>query len=240
MALQKASFDVARGSITSLIGPNGAGKTTLFNVITGFVSCQTGLITFQGLDITSQLTHQRCALGLVRTFQNLEIFSNMTALQNVMTGCHTITNYTLWDSLIRTKNYQEKESLCRDRALYLLNFVGLGGVCDTMAGALPFGQQRLLEIARALAGKPSLLLLDEPAAGLNMRETKELGLLIKRIRNELNISVALVEHDMELVMLVSDAITVLSFGQVLAAGSPMEIQKNPAVVAAYLGIDEAE
>ena len=235
VALNMVNFSVPAKSITSIIGPNGAGKTTLINAITGFVSCSEGFICFNGQDISKQPSHERGRAGVVRTFQNLEIFSNMTVLENVMTGRHRLVNYSFFDCLFKTPRYRAEEKKCRQKAGELLEFVGLPDRWDVPAGELPFGSQRLLELARALAGDPHLLLLDEPAAGLNIRETRQLAQLIQRIRDQLGITVALVEHDMDLVMSISDQVTVLSFGQVIATGTPLEVQKNPEVIAAYLG-----
>ena len=239
VALNKVNFSVPAKSITSIIGPNGAGKTTLINAITGFVSCSEGFICFNGQDISKQPSHERGRAGVVRTFQNLEIFSNMTVLENVMTGRHRLVNYSFFDCLFKTPRYRAEEKKCRQKAGELLEFVGLPDRWDVPAGELPFGSQRLLELARALAGDPHLLLLDEPAAGLNIRETRQLAQLIQRIRDQLGITVALVEHDMDLVMSISDQVTVLSFGQVIATGTPLEVQKNPEVIAAYLGEENA-
>jgi branched-chain amino acid transport system ATP-binding protein len=239
VALNKVNFSVPAKSITSIIGPNGAGKTTLINAITGFVSCSEGSIYFNGQDISNNSSHERGRAGVVRTFQNLEIFSNMTVLENVMSGRHRLVNYSLFDCLFKTPRYWAEEKKCRQKAEELLDFVGLPDRWDVLAGELPFGSQRLLELARALASEPHLLLLDEPAAGLNIRETRQLAQLIQKIRDQLGITVALVEHDMDLVMSISDQVTVLSFGQVIATGTPLEVQKNPEVIAAYLGEENA-
>ncbi|HXX56612.1 MAG TPA: ABC transporter ATP-binding protein [Thermodesulfovibrionales bacterium] len=237
-ALNGVNFSVRRGSITAIIGPNGAGKTTLLNVISGLVNADDGMIEFDGSHITRMPPHERGRAGLVRTFQNLEIFTNMSVLENVMTGCHRLVNYSILDSLGRTPKYWKGERACREHAERELGFVGLTDAGDMMAHELPFGSQRLLELARAISSEPRLLLLDEPAAGLNMRETRNLGAIIKRIGEERGITIVLVEHDMDLVMRISDRITVLNFGEVIAEGAPLEIQKNPDVIAAYLGVEE--
>ncbi|MGE4297078.1 MAG: ABC transporter ATP-binding protein [Desulfovibrionaceae bacterium] len=237
-ALDGVTFQVAPGSITAIIGPNGAGKTTLLNAITGLVRTNAGSIRLDGGEISGKPPYRRARAGVVRTFQNLEIFTNMTVLENVMTGCHRRVRYSLFAALFKTPGYFAAERACVDSAMRHLAFVGLDDLAHTPAGDLPFGKQRLLELARAVAAEPSLLLLDEPAAGLNMKETRVLGRIIRRVRDELGITIALVEHDMDLIMDISDRITVLHFGTVLATGTPLEIQKNPEVVAAYLGEDD--
>lgn len=236
-ALTEADFTIAPGSVTSLIGPNGAGKTTMLNAITGMVPAYAGTIRLDGRDITHQPSQKRAALGVVRTFQNLEVFTSMTVLENVMTGRHALTRYGVMASLLRAPSFRRAEKACREKSLACLDFVGLAACRDMPAGDLPYGKQRLLEIARALAAEPKLLLLDEPAAGLNSRETAALGERINAIRDTLGVTVGLVEHDMDLVMNVSDFITVLHFGSPLATGTPEAIQANPEVVRAYLGED---
>lgn len=237
-ALRNVDFAVETGSITAIIGPNGAGKTTLLNVVSGLVNANQGTVKFREQDITSLPPHKRAVSGVVRTFQNLEIFYNMSVLENVMTGCHRRIRYSVVDSLLKTPRYWGGEKLCYRYAERELEFVNLMDKKDTPAAELPFGSQRLLELARAVASEPTLLLLDEPAAGLNIRETGNLGKLIRRIRDERGITVVLVEHDMDLVMRISDSVTVLNFGEVIAQDVPLEIQKNPQVIAAYLGEDE--
>jgi len=237
-ALTEADFVIPRGSVTALIGPNGAGKTTLLNAITGMVPVSEGRVVLDGCDITHLPPHERAAAGVVRTFQNLEVFTSLTVLENVMTGRHALTRYGIVASLLRTSGFRRAERLCRERALEKLEFVGLADERDTPAGELPYGRQRLLEMARALAAEPKLLLLDEPAAGLNTRETAALGQCIRDIRDRLHVTVGLVEHDMDLVMGISDQVTVLHFGHLLATGTPDEVQADPEVVRAYLGEDE--
>ena len=236
-ALSEAALTVRQGDITSLIGPNGAGKTTLLGVVSGAVTPTGGTVRLAGQDLSGLPIHLRAQAGVVRTFQNLEIFSNMTALENVMTGAHLKAGYSMLDSLLHTPRFTREEKRLRELAMEKLEFVGLAERRDAQACDLPYGEQRLLELARAMASGPRLLLLDEPAAGMNNKETAGLGTIIRRIRDELHIGVALVEHDMELVMDISDRITVLHFGSVLAEGTPKEIQDNPDVVAAYLGED---
>lgn len=235
MALSDVDFQVAEGTITALIGPNGAGKTTLLNVVSGLVSGCAGGVELVGRDMTRAPAWVRARAGVVRTFQNLEVFTTMSVLENVMTGAHRVERYGVLQALFKTPGYFLGEGRCRSLAEERLRFVGLEAEADAPAGDLPYGRQRLLELARALAANPQLLLLDEPAAGLNTRETQALAGLIRRIRDELGITVAIVEHDMDLIMGVSDAVTVLHFGRVIAAGTPAEVQKNPEVVAAYLG-----
>jgi len=238
LALCEVDFDVAAGSITAVIGPNGAGKTTLLNAITGLSSLTSGGISFKGLDLAGLPAWKRGQAGMVRTFQNLQIFSNMSVLENVMTGRHRHLRYSALHALFKTPRYFAEERQCLDKAMADLEFVGIPEAAQCPAAELPFGSQRLLELARAIAAEPDLLLLDEPAAGLNMKETRTLGEVIRRVRDELGITIVLVEHDMDLVMEISDRIMVLSFGRELAKGSPAEIQKNPEVIAAYLGEDE--
>ena len=236
-ALSEAGLTVRRGEIVSVIGPNGAGKTTLLGVVSGAVRAMGGTVFVDGRDLTGRPVHERAVAGVLRTFQNLEIFSNMTVLENVLTGAHLTAGYSLLDSLLRTRRFRREERRLRGACLAHLDFIGLADRAGDMASELPYGEQRLLELARALAAAPTLLLLDEPAAGMNNAETSGLGSIIRRVRDELDVSVVLVEHDMDLVMEVSDRVTVLNFGHVLAEGSPRAIQENPEVVAAYLGED---
>jgi branched-chain amino acid transport system ATP-binding protein len=237
-ALTEADFAIAPGTVTALIGPNGAGKTTMLNAITGMVCLASGSVSLDGTDLSALPSHKRAAAGVVRTFQNLEVFTSMSVLENVMAGRHALTRYTVAASILRTPGFRRAERECRQAALECLEFVGLADVADTPAGDLPYGKQRLLEMARALAAAPKLLLLDEPAAGLNSKETAGLGDLIRAVCDRRGVAVGLVEHDMELVMSVSDSVTVLHFGHPLAVGTPEEIQADPQVIKAYLGEDD--
>jgi branched-chain amino acid transport system ATP-binding protein len=233
-ALREVSFSVARGSVHAMIGPNGAGKTSLFNVITGLYAADAGTVRLEGATLSGRPPHAIARAGIVRTFQNLEIFTNMSVLENVVTGAHLSGAYGPLDFFLRTPRYFREERRLRGAAMDELAFVGLAAEAALPAGQLPFGSQRLLEIARALAAGPRILLLDEPAAGLNIRETAALGELIRKIVSR-GVTVVMVEHDMALVMDISDRVTVLNYGEVLADGTPSEVQRNPAVVAAYLG-----
>ena len=233
-ALEGISFGVARGSITGIIGPNGAGKTTLFNIATGIYPPSQGQVLLEGKDISALPPERRARLGLVRTFQNIELFGKMTVLENVLVGLHTQSSSGMFSCAFRMPWQMSEERRIRTKAKEWLAFAGISELQDVEAGTLSFGKGRLLEIARAMALEPKLLLMDEPAAGLNSRETAELAELIKRIR-DLGVTVALVEHDMDLVMDICDALVVLNLGTMLAEGTPREIQDNQAVVTAYLG-----
>lgn len=233
-ALDAVSFSIARGEITGVIGPNGAGKTTLFNIITGIYRQGAGKVTLEGKDVTGFAPERLARLAMVRTFQNIELFGGMTVLENVMVGMHTKSSSGLLACALKMPWSISEERRIRDGAVKWLEFAGISDLADQTAGSLPFGKGRLLEIARALAVEPRIILMDEPAAGLNSQETLGLARLIRRIR-DLGITVVLVEHDMELVMEICDRIVVLNLGRKLAEGTPREIQDNPEVIAAYLG-----
>lgn len=234
-AVDNVSLSVAEGEIAGLIGPNGAGKTTLFNLITGLTSADSGTILFQGTAIERLPAHRITALGIARTFQNIRLFKDSTALENVMTARHCRTRTGSLAALFRTRTFRAEEEETRRIAFELLDFIGLSDVAFVPAGDLPYGQQRRLEIARALATNPRLVLLDEPAAGMNETESQQLMELIRRIRDELGKTVLLIEHDMNVVMNLCDRITVINFGRNLAYGRPEEVRSNPAVIEAYLG-----
>lgn len=233
-ALRDISFSLQPGSITGLIGPNGAGKTTLFNLISGVFPPDRGSILFAGNNIKNIKSHKLVSLGISRTFQNVELFESMSVAENILVGQHTRTRCGMWGSILRPPWVVAEEKNARHFAMELLHFVGLEGHADKISGDLPFGWQRLLEIARALASRPKLLLLDEPAAGLNIVETMQLGELIRKIRQQ-GVTILLVEHDMSLTMEISDWIVVLDQGKKIAEGTPRTVQANEAVISAYLG-----
>ncbi len=233
-AAQDISFKVSRENIVGLIGPNGAGKTTLFNLITGVYTPDNGKIFFGQAEIQGRKISTLVKMGIARTFQNVELFENMTVVENVMVGQHVRTMCGFWGAVLRLPGMLREEKQSRIDALDLLEFVGLENVADRRSSELPFGWQRLLEIARAMASKPKMLLLDEPAAGLNAVETAHLAELLVKIR-ALGITLLLVEHDMSLTMEISDRIVVLDQGRLLAHGTPREVQQDEAVMTAYLG-----
>ena len=238
VAVDTVDLDVAEGGVTAVIGPNGAGKTTLFNLVSGFQKPNAGRIVFAGDDITMRLPEQIAASGLVRTFQLVQLFQNLSVLENIQVGCHLHTRGGIFSALMRSRATRETEREVDARARELLDFVGLEGAADSEARALAYGQQRLLEIARALAAKPKLLLLDEPAAGLSADESKRLSAAIRDIARR-GTTVLLIEHDMKLVMNTADTIAVMDFGRKIAEGTPAAIRENPAVITAYLGAGHA-
>jgi len=235
-ALEDVSFSVTGGSITGVIGPNGAGKTTLFNIITGLYTQTSGDVFLGEKNISFLNTEDLAPLGLVRTFQNVELFGQMTVLENVMVGLHTGTKSGIFSCAFKLPGQMKEEKYIREKSMEWLEFTGMKDMADVVAGNLPFGKGRLLEISRALAAGPKMILMDEPAAGLNSRETVELASLIMKIRKT-GVTVVLVEHDMDLVMDICDSIVVLNLGKKLAQGTPREIQENPEVISAYLGSD---
>jgi branched-chain amino acid transport system ATP-binding protein len=238
VAVDAIDLRVEPGGVTAIIGPNGAGKTTLFHLISGFQTPNEGRITFQGKDITGEPPERIAALGLVRTFQLVQLFRELTAIENVKVGFHLRTRGGVVTALIRPKQARQAEARVEATARDLLAFVGLDAYADLPAASLSYGRQRLLEIARALAAEPKLLLLDEPAAGLNSAETRLLSATIRRIVAQ-GTTVLLIEHDMNLVMTTADTVTVLDFGAKIAEGPPRSVRENPAVIAAYLGTAEA-
>ncbi|NOY65357.1 MAG: ABC transporter ATP-binding protein [Nitrospirae bacterium] len=237
-AINNVSFHLQEGAIKAVIGPNGAGKTTLFNLISGFLKPDNGSIIFKDTGIDGLDAHRIATLGIARTFQHIRLFPGMNVLENVMMGRHRFARTGFLSSMLNMPWKRREEREIKEKALYALEFVGIAELAYKDALELSYGQQRLVELARALALEPEILLLDEPAAGLNMRETAEMGILIERIRDK-GVTVLIVEHDMTLIMKISDEIVVLSYGEKIAEDNPLSIQKNEEVIRVYLGEEDA-
>ena len=237
-AVEDFTLVMGRTEITGLIGPNGAGKTTVFNLITNVYQPTRGVILLDGIDTKGKTTHQVSRMGIARTFQNIRLFKELSVEDNVKIGLHNSARYSLGSAIFRTPGYWKEEKKAHERALDLLSIFNMQDMTDLKAGALPYGAQRRLEIVRALATEPKLLLLDEPAAGMNPSETADLMVNIRRIRDMFQIAVMLIEHDMSLVMGICEGIAVLNYGKIIAKGTPEQIKSNPVVIEAYLGKKE--
>ena len=234
-AVDGVSFDVQKGEVFTIIGPNGAGKTSIFNLISRLYEPTSGKLFYEGQDITSIPAHKIAKLGIARTFQNIELFENATLLQNLLVGRHCHSKTQLWQELLFLPNVKWAERAHRHKAEEVIEFLDLQAYRDKLIAGLPYGVRKVTEVARALCSEPKLILLDEPSSGLNVEETDDMSFWIRDIKNDLGITVLMVEHDMSLVRRVSDRVLALNYGRVLALGTPDEVQRHPDVVAAYLG-----
>jgi branched-chain amino acid transport system ATP-binding protein len=234
-AVDGVSFEVEKGSIFTIIGPNGAGKTTIFNLVSRINDPTAGSIHFEGRDITRVAANQVASLGIARTFQNIELFDNANVMQNILVGCHVNVGTSLLSEILRLPSFTQREIESRKNVEKIIDFLGLDAYRDSTVGSLPYGVRKMVELGRALAVSPKLLLLDEPSSGLNVEETDNIGSWIRDIRDVLGVTILMVEHDMRLVSAVSDRVLALNYGKLLAIGTAAQVQRDPAVISAYLG-----